>query len=197
MDPTRDIYLYQQLLSGNPWKISHNSHLLGILIPALVMVHKVRTVIEIGIDRGWVGEVAARALIAVAEGRYEPVLFSCDINPDCCQNARHLLEHYPIKHVILEADSRTVDWGQQVTQSAHAPAGLCVVDGNHNYQPALEDFCRCATAMPVHGFMIAHDFHEDVRDAYADMCAASAYHWGHVVFEDDSPTALIQKGLPK
>ncbi len=49
-----------ELLESFEWDISHNTHLYGYLIPVLIMMYDIETVVEIGIDRGWITQSRRR-----------------------------------------------------------------------------------------------------------------------------------------
>lgn len=191
------IEIYQELLQGHQWKISHNSHLFGILIPVLVLIHDIKTIIEIGIDKGWVTQVAGRSLAENAQGTFLPTLFSCDTSKIACDMSSQWGSAYPVHHIVLCQDSNTVSWKEQIKKEQAELARLCVVDGAHNYAAVLQDFVLCDMAIPENGFILAHDYSGEVEQAYHDFVAKSPWEWHRVIFYDNSTTALLQKGRRK
>jgi hypothetical protein len=132
-------------------------------------------------------------MIAIGGGG---TILSCDIRSDCCENARRQTEGLPIKHLVREQDSAEILWSRYHEFDANKPV-LCVVDGDHRPAAALIDFEQCDKVCPEGSFILAHDFGRDIRGAADRFMTDSSSEWTYVIFKDNSPTALLQKGEPK
>ncbi len=182
---------YVKLLDSFDWELAHNSHLFGVLIPNLMLMHDIKTVIEIGIDRAWVTHVVSKTMMAI---NGDGTLYSCDIKQEACNESYAQTRNLPIEHIILCRDSTSFRWA--TIMSSEIPM-LCVVDGNHGFGQALCDFRSCDEAMVEGSFFLAHDYKGEVRDAAELFMSESSHEWTCLVIKDTSPVAIMQKGTSK
>ena len=141
------------------WHRSVASKTLGIILPGIMAALKVRTCIEIGVANGFTTQVLSATLSALGN---DGLLLSADYNAQCAQIARDAANAFPnVKFEALQTYSATIDWAVALKRYQREQADLALIDGDHEFEPALKDCELCHKVLAPNGLLVLHDYHPE------------------------------------
>jgi len=164
-----------------PWAGSAGSINCGAVLPGLIAAIDGRTAIEIGIANGFTSSIIGRALSATAGE--DGLLISVDINQAACNIGASHTKNLPIRHKVLCADSREVDFTEELEGRQ---VDLSYVDGNHDYEFAKIDVEKT-------GFLVVHDYapgHPGVMNAVKELTVNG--EWNRLLLPENGKRAYYQ-----
>ena len=181
-------------MSASPWHIpaldlawsqTAGSHSMGLALPMLVDLLRVRVAVEIGIRFGFTTEALAKAL-SLCHGK-RGLLISCDIDPESCAKADAVTAGLSVRFKSILADSRTVAWTDILTAYGEKRIDLAYADGSHEEPFVYADISGLVPLLRPLGAIVVHDYfpgRPDVMRAVAHFLSDHHGEWNMMVLPE-------------